>query len=441
MTDGYNPARHAVVLPFSDSWLMRAASMALCVGIFVLPLITVRDRLVTFALSDAVLPIVLLGGLTLASARKLSVGSLPWVSFGPFFAWFGWLAFSALSGAQYQIGNLDSYVLKKLLGFVVLGAYVGAGYVVARALTFEQIVRLVLYAAAAGSLVGYIRLYFLPYDIPYAALPYGFRLVGMTHNPNLFGLQQAAAILFSLDAWRRISATSGTSLLARPRGDEWLVAIAMAGLWLSGSRTATIAFIATVVLAMAVRRLDIRELVRVVALSIAVAVVSFAIFSASRAAIEYWAKSSPVLQSFFNAITYAGTSIAATEVQGVDHRAYIHGRAWQLFMEHPWTGIGLGQFYLGFRASADIRAAEIHNSYLWIMTELGLVGATIALCCIAAVVWKSTPWRTGIMAPLALIAFYAVSGLGADVLYQRPLYLFSGILAASLILRGRIARS
>ncbi len=427
-------------LPFSDSRLMRWASIALCAGVFVLPLITVRDRLVTFALSDIALPIVLLGGLILAAARKLTIGSLPWAGFAPFLAWFVWLAFSALSGAQFQIGSLDSYVLKKLVGFVVLAAYVGVGFVIARALTFEQIVRLVLYAAAAGSIVGYIRLFFLPYDIGYASLPYGFRLVGMTHNPNLFGFQQAAAILFSLDAWRRISATSGTRLLYRPAGDEWLVAISMAGLWLSGSRTATIAFIASLVLAIAVRRLDIKALLRAAALSVAIAAVFFVIFSASRALIEYSLKSSPVLQSFFSAMAYAGTTIAATEVQGVDHRAYIHGRAWQLFMEHPWTGIGLGQFYLGFRASADNMAAEIHNSYLWIMTEFGLVGAAIALCCIAVVVWKSTPWRTGVMAPLALIAFYAVAGLGADVLYQRPLYLFSGILAASLIFRERIAR-
>lgn len=331
---------------------------------------------------------------------------------------------------QFRVDGIDPYIAKKLVGFAVLALYALAGYLIASRMPYERIVQVLLVSAAVGTIVGYIRLFLLPFDIGYASLPYGYRLLGMTHNPNLFGLQQAAVFLICIDQLKQRD--ESVIWAARPSQSEWIQGVVLAGLWLSGSRTAIIALAVALACAFVLRRFSVAGIVRLFALSAVIALVATALFSGYRAAMENAIRSIPILSSFVSSLGNAGILIAA-EPQGVGHRAYIHERAIDLFLEQPWLGTGLGQFYLGFRASGDPRAGEIHNSYLWILTELGIVWMLIALWCIGSVLFRllrSLPSRD-LAAPLCVLVFYLVAAFGAEVAFQRPMYFFAGIFAAA----------
>jgi O-antigen ligase len=412
--------------------LSRYASIALCAGLFILPLFRIGDRLVTLAVSDFALPIVLLSAsliLLRQEALSRALAAVPWRQLLPFAIWLGWITVSAAVGVQLRFGEIDPYILKKLIGFIVLAAYVLCGYVIGRKIGYDDVVRILVTASAIGTAIGIVRLFLLPFDIGYASLPYGYRLLGMTHNPNLFGLQQAAVFAMAIDWLRRDS--SRTEWSDPPSRREWLIAAVLAGLWLSGSRTALFALVPILLGSLALRHLSLRSLVRYLALSAFVAAVAFGVFSAYRAIIESWGGSIPLILSFLRTTGNVGLLIA-TEPQGVDHRSYIHQRAFEVFSQHPWFGVGLGQFYLGFQGTGDPKAGEIHSSYLWILTELGVFGFLLAAWCVAGVAMRALRLAYGklLVSPISLLAFYAVAAFGADVIFQRPLYFFAGVLAA-----------
>ncbi|MGE0884208.1 MAG: O-antigen ligase family protein [Blastocatellales bacterium] len=73
----------------------------------------------------------------------------------------------------------------------------------------------------------------------------------------------------------------------------------------------------------------------------------------------------------------------AGEYSVVTRGEYWRG-AWQMFMDHPITGVGLGAFPTAYprygRSSAkNERLEQTHNDYLQLLTDAGLIGALIGL--------------------------------------------------------------
>ena len=64
--------------------------------------------------------------------------------------------------------------------------------------------------------------------------------------------------------------------------------------------------------------------------------------------------------------------------------------AYDLFIEHPLTGIGLGYIYKFFAIGlGNVEHTFIHNSYLYVLSKMGLIGLTLFLAVFgtALVVW------------------------------------------------------
>lgn len=126
----------------------------------------------------------------------------------------------------------------------------------------------------------------------------------------------------------------------------------------------------------------------------------------------------------------------------IDERIEINRNAWQMFVDHPWLGGGLGTFY----EEHDI---IVHNSAMWFLAEFGGVGFVIfagfmAWFCVkgfAAYRGASTGHRPVIGAliggHLAMIGF----SLGVEALYQRYWWLVMGLLASAYGLALRDARA
>lgn len=117
---------------------------------------------------------------------------------------------------------------------------------------------------------------------------------------------------------------------------------------------------------------------------------------------------------------------------GVRHRMRILADAITLWKDTPLVGIGVGTFYFMDIARYGASGATIHNTALWVLTELGVIGLALfvgffAVC--ATTLWRDH--RRGRLDPLALgglaaLAVIVAASVGMETLYQRYLWLLGG---------------
>jgi O-antigen ligase len=70
------------------------------------------------------------------------------------------------------------------------------------------------------------------------------------------------------------------------------------------------------------------------------------------------------------------------ETSNVDNtkRRYLLARgAWLLFLDHPVTGVGIGNYYYEGRKYVQINPGRAHTMYLEVMAELGIIGIILFL--------------------------------------------------------------
>jgi putative inorganic carbon (hco3(-)) transporter len=125
-----------------------------------------------------------------------------------------------------------------------------------------------------------------------------------------------------------------------------------------------------------------------------------------------------------------------------DERVEINHNAWQMFLEHPWFGGGIGAF-------VEEHNILVHNSSMWFLAEFGGVGFAIfagfmtwfGLKGLAAFRMASAghrPLIAGLIAShLAMIGF----SMGVEATYQRYWWLTMGLLAAAYTLALRDAKA
>jgi O-antigen ligase len=139
----------------------------------------------------------------------------------------------------------------------------------------------------------------------------------------------------------------------------------------------------------------------------------------------------------------------------VSQRAAFTYVSWQMFKDHPLTGVGFGRFYdqklpyLSDRSQSfeleSIRELHHHNTFLGVLTETGLLGLT-GFCALLAG-WTRTAWRLvrssdvqsddrklGLLC-LAVLAIYISSALFHDLSHlpneQVVLFLIAGLTVAA----------
>ena len=172
---------------------------------------------------------------------------------------------------------------------------------------------------------------------------------GVMANANLIAAAMGAGFLW-LWPWR--FPARGQRLL------KWsAMAVLIACLVLAGSRSAWAALFASVFVLLAIRRKE-RAWRRVVALI----------------------------------VVGAGVAIAAypeLSQRGWSFRPQIMQHAWELFLQHPWLGMGLGaRFTLPVQGGMGMDQVHTHNLFTQVAVELGLPGLLLWL-----VIWLGLGWR------------------------------------------------
>jgi putative inorganic carbon (hco3(-)) transporter len=89
-------------------------------------------------------------------------------------------------------------------------------------------------------------------------------------------------------------------------------------------------------------------------------------------------------------LSRTGLSEENTEQRSISDRLVYMDIAWDAIATHPMQGVGAGNFpwyasnYLYFRTDYDLKGNNVHNVYLTIWSELGLIGLVLFLLMLAA---------------------------------------------------------
>jgi O-antigen ligase len=324
------------------------------------------------------------------------------------------LVFLGAAGVSvYLHGSMSSYVTVKIVGLVALFASYFCLTTAAR--TWREIRRFMRIFIIAVSIHCVISVVALKTGFSATWLNYGnVRASGMFLDPNAFGGLVLVALLMQAGSYM-----GGRPAVSGLLGAAVTASLA-AGLFFTLSRSAWIGFTFGFILVSFLRP----------RLWVIASVVALAISGGT----YLW------VQSQLNAQNEELIARKDTAMERVEQIR----QAIPMFVSHPIRGVGLGEFDLR-SDPAGYHPLIIHNTTVWILTELGLVGFTIYILFVG---WF---FRRGSLAlkqadsqakPLVVGLLGAHAGMiglssGIEVLYQRHWWLVMALLAAAAIAAAR----
>ncbi len=342
----------------------------------------------------ALLATLALGGSLLLGASRF--GWTEWALINRFLGWFVLLAFAATGATIAAIGGRDGI---KVMGVTYVAATMG---------------------------VALVELSFIALAILGVRFPEKFIDPG-----NL----QAFALNRNFFAFQLLMATAAGLVLVDKRALRIaMLAVVLAAIWYTGSRSGWLSMTAILAAAVYLRAVTLKE-------------IAFGLICAG-AVLGLMTHFLPVVHILLEAIGAGGFSargplgppIVPSDTSTVE-RMMTLTRGWQMFTEHPIFGAGLGAFRNLNIVSDSKIPLVIHSTALWLAAELGLVGFLV-FAVPGFYVWI-TEWRRAKAEPLAamialcLVAFAVMSG-PADMVYQRTFWLLIG---AALALPGQWQRT
>ncbi|MHA1536813.1 MAG: hypothetical protein ACTSUD_04595, partial [Alphaproteobacteria bacterium] len=121
--------------------------------------------------------------------------------------------------------------------------------------------------------------------------------------------------------------------------------------------------------------------------------------------------------------------------RGLNYRIETGLVALGLWLHEPFFGTGLGGYSYSLTAAGK-SAEVIHNTYLWILTEMGIVGffvfAAFFLTILSALrrSWRENRNPCLAIAALAMMLVFSGAAIGMEAMYQRHLWFILGLALA-----------
>lgn len=140
-------------------------------------------------------------------------------------------------------------------------------------------------------------------------------------------------------------------------------------------------------------------------------------------------------------LTRAGVGTEGTELRSISDRLVYNQIAWDAIQHYPMRGVGAGNYpwyaanYIHYKTDYDLRGDNVHNIYLGILADLGLIGFALFALMLVFGCWKA--WRAVDLSRVALLAgFLALAVVGLLDHYTWSLLLMQaywlGLLAVAM---------
>jgi O-antigen ligase len=359
------------------------------------------------AVSDLLLPIVLLYA---AIGWGNSESRPQWRTGGTYFWLLGLIVIMsiALAKGYHEFGRWSVWaVTNKWGGWIALTGYFIVGGSIVRAGGLELRTRILHVFLAAAAAVACINAAAMPWLLPHYTLPAGIefgRATGGLQNSNAFGFLLVVACMLVIATQHRVALYLPALLTA---------------LWFTSSRGAVLSLAAGTMTLLLLHPRRLTFLLRPVAVSVLAisAIMTIAIAVNPKGFSEAMTGSTPI--GFFSA------ERIDPDADTINKRRAQTARAIDMFVAAPILGHGLG-YYI------ETTGQTLHNSLLWLLLELGLVGTIgivgfLLLCLREIYRGRDDPYLLGMVA--VAVAFMAMSVTG-EFLYQRHLWLLLGMAVA-----------
>jgi len=448
-----NHAEHA------SAWLMY---MAVAVLIFFQIHVSVADTTVNLNLADPFAVLALSAvALEALSHRRWPRWSVPGLNTGLLimcgvFVW-------GLCLAWWLRGEVSSWAVGKVIGWAALLGYMAAGYMAVHyygGLGFRRLVEIMVVVMCVVIVCAQ------------ALVPlHGFGLPGFLHgvetsgfeaysgNRNALAFQIMVVMSLYVPLLGRMQRLTDRPWAATGKLGTIAFGILIGGLLLTASRSAFITFALMMGIAWALRIVNRRAIVAALTVGILVWLLSGYLPFLYRATAE-WA-----LDLFWGTVDWAvgiywtvagwlgfidsGTlpsklarpDLALAMSDGVGRfstgisdrgRMELMIASLDAWLRHPIIGGGLGSFLTDSEGVLGFQTI-IHSTLLWLMAEVGIVGAlpfVVVFVLIVRSAWMCRSYSIRAQGILLLMLVFAVMSLFHEVLYQRTFWLGLGALAA-----------
>lgn len=333
-----------------------------------------------------------------------------------------WLGISLLIGYM-EAGFLSSWAFSnKFIGWLILMGYFLAGGCT-KNLTHEMLLRMFKILFLSSWLVGIFCIFSWATLLHryYPGLAIGsnanHRFIGFLQNPNAFGLFNVVLLLFYISINHQKLLFSRSLTLV----GYIINLISIIG---SGSRGAFITAIFGLSILTLRKMISFRSAFLVIMTGISALLGSIGLSNLFSSKL-YNYMNSPQLWQFSDS--------------GVSERIHHIKIALGWWLESPLMGIGLGS-YLNRQIEQNMMPlSTIHQTPLWLLTETGLIGLMLILVFVYAALkslYQSSflPKNNTLAAGgLAMILAYALASLTSEIMYQRYLWFFLGMLLVQSI--------
>ena len=345
----------------------------------------------------------------------------------PFLLWgaltTAWLTYALVAGYN-EIGSWSGWALQnKDFGWYALLFFVFSGFAFERLLSQFGLRFLAAYVVVAWGIafltaVAFVAALWVAFPRVFLLGP-DFRAVGILINPNAFGFATAIAIILQL---------SGRVPLPESR---WLQILGLASLLavfvLTGSRSAWAAFAVAIIIVTIVTRWEWQKLKLVVPLAAIFLAALVALLPAQTAVLE-----GDQPKRFY----LGGDALAKVGHVSVSHRMEQFQGSIVLWTSAPLTGAGLG-VYLQREIELGKRwPQQIHNTYLWLLAETGLVGFSLITGFFITLLvgsWRGRRHDDFLLVAIPILCMFGLFAMLQEALYQRHIWFLAGILVARLL--------
>jgi uncharacterized membrane protein YbhN (UPF0104 family) len=364
--------------------------------------VPVQSAILNVNLAD---PIAILGGVLFALSavrlKRLPLWRIPKINVAIVVATL--VLANALLIGVYRFEWTTWAVVNRFLGWFVLLAYAATGaLVVAESQKWGLRILLLTFAGAAAAIAGLEVILIMLKSMGSQNGVMAGAAEGFAQNRNAFAFQ----LLMAMSA--AVVLARGTNLR------RTLISLIMMGLWFAGSRSGWIA--ATCVLAVSIY-LGLATLREVLAAAL------FAAGAAMSAILLAF------LSGHLDALPVHKIPTVVPDAVSTHERLITIVGGWNLFLEHPVFGAGLGAFRNEMILAGDGTPLIIHSTPIWLLAELGVLGFVVfAGSAIYVFVrqWRHAPKEpASALIVLSFVAFAVMSG-PADMLYQRTFWLLFG---------------
>ena len=395
------------------------ASFAVIFGLH----LSVLDSVINFNLAD---PLAVLGSMLFVAywfeQRRLPHWRVPEIN-AALLVFSAILTFSALHG-YLDFGYSSWGVRNRFVGWFVLLAFMATGALFVARLGKAGPEFLLKGFAAALAVVAALELLAALIAAAYPQItsrshPYPFE--GFSQSASAYAFLLLAGLSIVLALHRKESPGFWV-----PCGGILVVALVLA--------SSQAAWVAAAIMFLAVAVIDRRSIASLVRMLLAAALF-FGAFVGSIALIDLGADSTASLPGGAGLASQIIGGFEVTQPSsgspepGADHSSNLTD-AWSLWIANPLFGAGLGAFYEQTGAVSG-RAMAIHNSFLWVAAEMGLVGLLPFLAggaYLLLTLWRrlENPNDAAATALFLLLIGFAVMAAVHDLLYQRVLWFIAG---------------